>query len=126
MSKRKVVILEIDPQVAGAYELFLSARGFTVSSTSSVSAAVRALAAGPPEIVIIGNVPDTVDAGTVAERLRAMAAPYPLSIVVMSPSMDEIPGADLVIPRGAHPRALVDAIRTTARRRPATGPIATV
>src|SRR5688572_32686948 len=126
MSKRNVVILEMDPQVAGAYELFLSARGFSVTAASSLAAVLRAMAAKTPEIAIIGNIPDSLDAGTAAERLRTMAAPYPLSVVVLSPSMDEIPGADLVIPRGAHPRALMDAIRTTTRRRPVTGPVATV
>ena len=57
--------------------------------------------------------------------MGSRVAPHQPGIVVMSPSMDEIAGADLVIPRGAHPRALVDAIRTAMRRRPVTAPIAT-
>jgi DNA-binding response OmpR family regulator len=125
MSKRNVLILEMDPQVAGAYELFLSARGFTVSSASTLAAAVRALSAAPAEVALIGNLPDDIDAEEAVARLRVMVAPRPLGVIAMSPSMDEIPGVDLIIPRGAHPRALVDAIRTTLRRRPVTAPYAT-
>jgi DNA-binding response OmpR family regulator len=125
MSKRTMVIVEMEPQLAGAYELFLSARGFTVSAESSLGAALRAVSSRPPEVVVIGNLPDSVDAGTVAERVRALVAPRPLGVVVLAASMDEIPAADLVVPRGAHPRALMDAIRTVLRRRPITAPLAT-
>jgi DNA-binding response OmpR family regulator len=126
MPKQNVLILEMDPQIAGSYELFLAARGFTVTSASSMAAALRALAASPAEVAVIGNLPDTIDAGTVAQRMRAMVAPRTMSVVAMSANMDAIEAVDLVIPLGAHPRALLDALRTSARRRPVTAPLATV
>jgi DNA-binding response OmpR family regulator len=125
MSKNNAVILELDPQIAGSYELFLAARGFSVTAASSLAAATRTLVAHPAEVLVIGSLPDTIDASTVAERMRAIVAPKPLVVIVLSPNMDAIGGADLVIPRGAHPRALVDAIRTTLRARPVTAPLAT-
>lgn len=124
MPKQNLVLLEVDPQVAGAYELFLAARGFGVSVASSLSAALRAVASGDPQTIVVGNLPDSVETGTAASRLRALSS-RPLSVIVMSPSMDEIEGVDLILPRGAHPRALLDAIRTATRRRPQTAPLAT-
>jgi DNA-binding response OmpR family regulator len=126
MAKRTVVILELDPQVAGAYELFLASRGYAVAATSSLSGALRAVASESPELVLIGTLPDTTDAGTAAARLRVMASPRPLGVVVMARSMDDVPDADLVIPSGAHPRAVLDAIRAAFKRRPPTAPLATV
>jgi DNA-binding response OmpR family regulator len=125
MRNHHLLILELDPQVAGAYELFLASRGFKVTSASSLAAATRALVSHPAAVLIIGSLPDTVDAGSIAERMRAIVAPKALAVIVLSPSMDAIEGADLVIPRGAHPRALVDAIRTAMRGRPITAPLAT-
>jgi DNA-binding response OmpR family regulator len=115
----------MEPQVAGAYELFLSARGYVVSAVSSVAAGLRSAAAAPPEIAILGNIPDNLDVSTVAQRLRAVVGPKPLMVLVLSANMDSIEGADIVIPRGAHPRALIDAVRTAARKRPVTQPLAT-
>jgi DNA-binding response OmpR family regulator len=125
MSKPSILIVEMDPQVAGAYELFLAGRGYRVFATSSLAGVLRAIAAEAPGIVVLGNLPDTVDTGTVAARVRAVAAPRPVGIIALAPTMDEILTVDLVIPRGAHPRALLDAIRTTLRRRPVTAPLAT-
>lgn len=126
MSKRTVVIIEMEPPIANAYELFLATRGYHVTSASSLGAAVREIAARSPEVVVIGNLPDSVDAATVAARVRAMVAPAHVGVIVLAATMDEIPTADLVVPRGAHPRAVMDAIRTVMRRRPETAPLATV
>ena len=125
MPTQRLLLVEVEPQVSGAYELFLSARGYQVATASSVAQAVRAAAASPPDVAIIGTLPDTVDAGTAAQRLRAIVSPRPLMIVVLAPSLDEVEGADIVVPRGVHPRALIDAVRTAARRRPVTAPMAT-
>lgn len=126
MSKQNVVIVEMEPQIADAYELFLAGRGFSVTAASTLGMALRAVSSRPPEVVVIGNLPDSVDAGTVAARLRSMASPKPVAIIVLAANMDEVPAADLVVPRGAHPRAIMDAIRTVLRRRPITSPLATV
>jgi DNA-binding response OmpR family regulator len=126
MSSRKLLLVEVDPQVAGAYELFLSGRGYKVTPVSTVGAAMRAAAASPPHAVIVGSLPDDVDRGTVVARLRVIAAPHPLSVIVLSPSMDEVVGADIVIPMGAHPRALLDGLRSVLRRHGTTQPLATV
>ena len=126
MPKQTVVIVEMEPQLADAYELFLAARGYHVTAATSMGAALRAVGGRPPEVLVIGTLPDSVDAGTVAERVRAMVAPRPIAVVVLAASMDAIPAADLVVPRGLHPRAVMDAIRTVQRRRPITAPLAKV
>ena len=114
MRRRGVLlIIEADPQIGGAYELFLSAHGHTVRTESSVGAALVTAAKVRPRVVIVGNLPDNVDADTVAQRLRAVVAPHALAVIVQSSSLDEVPAADLVVPHGAHPRALLGAIRTS-------------
>jgi two-component system KDP operon response regulator KdpE len=125
MPTQNVLLIEAEPQVAGAYELFLAARGYVVSAVSTVAAGLRSAAGRPPNVVIIGTLPDSLDAGTVAQRVRAIVSPKPIMVVVLSASVDEVEGADIVIPSGAHPRALMDAVRTAARRRPVTAPLAT-
>src|SRR5688572_7794956 len=100
MRNRHIVILELDPQIAGSYELFLASRGFNVTSASSLAAATRTLVSHPAEVLIIGTLPDSVDAGTIAARMRAIVAPKPLAVIVLSGSMDAIEGSDLIIPRG--------------------------
>lgn len=125
MTKVTVVIVEMEPPIADAYELFLATRNFHVVSASSLGTALREVASRSPSVVVIGNLPDSVDAATVAERVRAMVSPKPIGVIVLAASMDEIPAADLVVPRGAHPRAVMDAIRTVLRRRQVTVPLAT-
>jgi two-component system KDP operon response regulator KdpE len=126
MAERTLLLIEMEPQVAGAYELFLSGRGYSVTTVSSVAAALRAASSKAPAGVIIGSIPDTLDASTVAERVRAVVSPHPVTILVLSPSLDEIGGADIVIPHWAHPRAVLYALRTAMRRHSVTQPLATV
>ena len=71
----------------------------------------------PCEAVLIGSLPDSVDAETVAQRLRAVLGPS-AQIIVLAHTIDDVAGADLVVPVGAHPRAILDGLRTLARRRP--------
>jgi DNA-binding response OmpR family regulator len=125
MSRHTVVIVEMEPQIADAYELFLASRGWKVTAVSSMGHALREVLAREPHVVVIGNLPDSVEAGSVAARMRAVVAPRALAVVVLAASMDEVPNADVVAPRGAHPRAVMDAIRTALRRRQVTAPLAT-
>lgn len=113
MKRRTLLLLEADPQVCGAYELFLSAHGYSVMAESSVASAMRAAAGKRPVAAIVGGVPDTEDVDTIVRRLRAVVSPHPLAVIVLSPTIDEIPAADIVIPRAAHPRALLGALRTS-------------
>jgi len=119
------LLIEMEPQVAGAYELFLAGRGYAVTAVSTVAAGLRAATVRPPDVVIVGTLPDSIDASTVAQRLRAVVSPRPCMVVVLSGTAFEIEGADIVIPTGAHPRAVLDAVRTAGRRRPITAPLAT-
>jgi DNA-binding response OmpR family regulator len=115
----------MDPQVADALELFLRGRSYRVAAAATPAEAMRRAAGSDPiDVIIVGDLPDSTDASTVAQRLRTILAPHPVAVIVMAPTIDEIPGADLVIPIHAHPRAIIDALRTVGRRKQITGPMA--
>jgi hypothetical protein len=112
MKRHALLLVEVDPQVCGAYELFLSARGYHVRAASTVGSALQLAAGKRPVAAVIGSLPDTTDIDSVVRRLRALVSPHPLTVIVLSPFMSAVPAANVVIPRGAHPRALLDALRT--------------
>ncbi len=126
MAAPTLLLVEMDPQSADALELFLRGRSYRVRVAATPAEAMRRAATDPFDLVVIGNIPDTTDTATVAQRLRALLAPATSGILALASTIDDIPAVDLVVPRNAHPRAILDALRTLARRRPITGPIPTV
>jgi len=112
-----MLLLEMDPLLSMALELFFRGRGYDVGVGATPGDAMRLATAEPCEAVLIGSLPDSIDAETMAKRLRAVLGPS-ARIVVLSHAIDDVPGADLVLPIGAHPRAILDGLRTLARRRP--------
>jgi DNA-binding response OmpR family regulator len=125
MARQSLLLVEMDPQVADALELFLRGRSYRVTAAATPAEAMRWAAGNEPiDVVIIGSIPDTTDAEAVATRLRTILAPRAVAVIAMAATMDDLPGVDLVIPRDAHPRAILDALRTVSRKRVLTGPIA--
>ena len=123
MPVMSLLVLELDPQVGGALDLFLRGRGHRVRAAATLAEAIRALAAEAADVVLIGDIPDSTDTASVAQRLRAIAGARPCGIVALASTMDDIAGVDCVLPRGCHPRAILDALRTLAKKRATTGPI---
>jgi DNA-binding response OmpR family regulator len=125
MRRSPLLLLETDPQLLVALELFLRGRGFSVVTASTPGEALRLASGDSAEAqalkksgvtVVVGNLPDSTDVQAVAQRLRATLAPGPVHIVVLAHAIDDIVGVDLVIPVDSHPRALLDGLRTVARR----------
>jgi DNA-binding response OmpR family regulator len=123
MPRLSLLLLEMDPQLSGALELFLRGRSYRVHAAATPAEAMRAAAVEPVDVVIIGNIPDSLDTATVAQRLRAILAPRQVSVLVLATTIDDIADVDLVVPRHAHPRAILDGLRAIARRRQITGPV---
>lgn len=118
MARQSILLLEMDPPLSMALELFFRGRGYDVRVGSTPGDAMRLATTEPSDAVLIGSLPDSIDAETVAQRLRAVLGPT-VQIVVLSHAIDDVAGADLVVPFGSHPRAILDGLRTLARRRPA-------
>ena len=127
MRRPSLLLVEMDPQILVALELFLRGRGFSVVPAATPAQALRLANSDTPEaqavkrsgvIVVVGNLPDSTNATTVAQRLRATLAPHQVYVVVLAHAIDDIAGVDLVLPMGVHPRALLDGLRTVSRRRP--------
>ena len=117
MPRPSLLLLEMDPPLSMALELFFRGRGYEVRLGATPGDAMRLATSEPCEAVLIGSLPDSVDAETIAQRLRAVLGPS-AQIIVLSHAIDDVAGADLVLPVGAHPRAILDGLRTLARRRP--------
>ena len=117
MPRQSILLLEMDPPLSMALELFFRGRGYEVRVGATPGDAMRIATTEPCDSVLIGSLPDSIDAETAAQRLRAVLPGA--QIVVLSHAIDDVAGADLVVPVGAHPRAILDALRTLARRRPA-------
>jgi DNA-binding response OmpR family regulator len=115
---RKLLIIESDVQLSVALELFFRGRSYDVRVAATQAEAMTLAASGQSDVVLIGNLADLVDAGTLAQKLRPMIGER-AHIITLSHAID-VAGADLVIPMGAHPRAILDGIRTLGRKR--TGP----
>jgi DNA-binding response OmpR family regulator len=127
MRSRSLLLLELDPQVAGALELFLRGRGYKVHAAATAAEATRiALAERDIDTVLVGDIPDSMDLAGVAQQLRGIFDGRPVGIVALTSTIDDVAGVDLVVPRTAHPRAILDALRTLARRRQVTGPLPAV
>lgn len=117
MRRPSMLLLEMDPPLSMALELFFRGRGYDVSVGATPGDAMRLATSEPCDAVLIGSLPDSIDAETVSQRLRAVLGPN-AQIVVLSHTIDDVAGADMVLPVGAHPRAILDGLRTLARRRP--------
>lgn len=114
MPRQSILIVEMDVQHSVALELFFRGRGYAVRVANTTGEAMSLATEAGSDLVLIGNLADSTDAGTMAQRLRGMCGPD-AHIIVSSHAID-IADADLVIPVGAHPRAILDGIRTLARR----------
>ena len=117
MARQSILLLEMDPPLSMALELFFRGRRYDVRVGATPGDAMRLATAEPCDAVLIGSLPDSIDAETMAKRLRAVLGPS-AQIVLLSHAIDDVAGADLVLPVGAHPRAILDGLRTLARRRP--------
>ena len=119
MPRPSLLLVETDVQLSVAHELFFRGRGYAVRVANTASEALSLASSAPSDLVLIGNLPDVTFAGTLAQRVRATMVGSGCQIITLSHAMD-VDGADLVIPAGAHPRAILDGIRTLARRRTGT------
>ncbi len=117
MPRPSILLLEMDPPLSMALELFFRGRGYEVRVGATPGDAMRLATSEPSDAVLIGSLPDSIDAETVAKRLRAVLGPS-CQIVVLSHTIDDVAGADMVVPFGSHPRAILDGLRTLSRRRP--------
>jgi DNA-binding response OmpR family regulator len=115
MPSHSILIVEIDIQISVALELFFRGHGFAVRVANSLREALALAAQATCDVVLIGNLADVLDAGTLAQRLRAMSGPG--TQVMLLAHTNDVAEADLVMPMGAHPRAILDGVRTLARRR---------
>jgi CheY-like chemotaxis protein len=119
MPRHSILIVETDVQISVAFELFFTGHGYDVRVANGTREAMAFAAHAGCDVILIGNLADLVDAGTLVHRLRAMSGPA-TQVVLLAHTID-VAEADLVMPMGTHPRAILDGVRTLARRRVGVG-----
>jgi DNA-binding response OmpR family regulator len=97
MTVRKVLVVERDPQRAGAIDLYLRGRGLRVFLATGGSQAIRVAAAERIDAALIGRAAD-VPARALAASLRMMSGP----LVVLHAG-------------DVHPATLLERLRAAAR-----------
>lgn len=122
MSRSSLLLIELNPHIAGITELFFQGRGFHVHSASSGAEALAIAAYTELDTVIIHHAPELLDGFELAARVIAMAARNPKVIVTVgSDDPGELarrmpPWVDAIVPRPFHPKSLADAMRAVSRR----------
>jgi two-component system KDP operon response regulator KdpE len=122
----RILIVDDEPQILRALRINLRARGYDVETAVDGAEALRATAAGHPDLIVLDlGLPD-IDGVEVIRRLRAWT---PIPIVVLSGrtnSHDKVDaldaGADDYVTKPFSIEELLARIRVITRRRPAAEP----
>lgn len=123
MPRSTLLLMELNPHIAGIAELFFQGRGYEVYAASSAPEALAYAAHADVQAVVLHHVPGLIDAFELAGRLVAMSSSNPIVIVTVgSDDPAEVaanlpPWVDAVVPRPYHPRAICEAMRAISRRR---------
>ena len=120
MTAKRILLVHEDRLLANMYRERLEHGGFTVDSARSGDAALRAIAACPPDLVVLDSVtPAPVPARLIA-TLRGSAATRDLPVVCLATSRAQLAeeaqtaGATKVLARTCNPMAeLIDAVEMT-------------
>jgi DNA-binding response OmpR family regulator len=121
-----VLVVEDDPPVAEIVGRYLEREGFSASTVGDGQAALDAVVADPPDLVVLDLMLPGLDGLEVCRRVRALA---PVPIVIVTARGDEADriigldlGADDYIAKPFSAKELVARVRAVLRR--AEGPLA--
>ncbi|CAA9327487.1 MAG: hypothetical protein AVDCRST_MAG16-1122 [uncultured Frankineae bacterium] len=119
----RVLVVDDDATIAGVARLCLELEGFAVDVVSDGSAALQAVRADPPDLVLLDVTMPGLSGLDVVRRLRAEAATAALPVMLVTArglTADKVvglaAGADDYIVKPFDPEELIARIRTTLRR----------
>jgi DNA-binding response OmpR family regulator len=127
MADPRVLVVDDDVRLTAMLAEWLGRHGLAVASAPDLAAGRRALAASPPDVLVLdGMLPD----GDGLDLLREVRASSSLPIVLLTARGDDVDrivglelGADDYLPKPFNPRELLARLRAVLRRaQPVTPP----
>lgn len=119
MSER-IFIVEDDRHIFELLELYLGREGFRIAGASDGQAALQAILAEPPDLVVLDLMLPGLDGREICRRLRARSDLPVIMLTARDDDVDKIVGlelgADDYLTKPFNPRELVARIRAILRR----------
>jgi phosphate regulon transcriptional regulator PhoB len=121
--KRRVLIVEDEPDIRDLLAFHLEREGFQVAKARTGGEALRQIRAAPPDLVVLDLMLPELDGLEVCRRLRRDPATATLPVVMLTARGDEVDrvlglelGADDYIVKPFSPKEVVARIRAVLRR----------
>jgi two-component system alkaline phosphatase synthesis response regulator PhoP len=124
MAKERVMVVEDDEDILELLRYNLTKEGYRVTAVTSGEAALKALAAEVPDLILLDLMLPELDGLEVCRRLKQQAATASVPLIMVTAKGEEADivtglelGADDYITKPFSPRVLLARIRSVLRRR---------
>src|SRR5213083_2573399 len=125
----RVLIVEDDPDIADLIAGYLHKAGFTTEHSASGREALQAIAARPPDLLVLDLMLPQVDGLEICRVVRGNEATAAIPIIMLTARAEESDrivgleiGADDYLAKPFSPNELVARVRALVRRAQRTGP----